>query len=101
MLLAALSTEAFVNVYLKCQDVVTAKRRKYKAIVSIRLTVRSKVNGFPASSNISKAAVKLVVLLLPGLWTFAVRHSRHFVGVCFSVGAHLYTYFCCKAHKIS
>ena len=27
MLVAALSTEAFVNVYVKCQDVVTAKPR--------------------------------------------------------------------------
>ena len=110
MLVAALSTEAFVNVYVKCQDVVTAKPRyvsrgavvgkigntsvlpRFYGIHRIRrrqwryarnvaatkvvlpaknlpwlpwlvhLTVRRKVNGFPASSNISKAAVPSTLL---------------------------------------
>ena len=61
LLVAALSTEAFVNVYLKCQDVVAAKRAVSKICI-VRLTVRRKVNGFPASSNISKAAVPSTLL---------------------------------------
>ena len=93
LLVAALSTEAFVNVYLKCQDVVAAKRAVSKICI-VRLTVRRKVNGFPASSNISKAAVKSVVLLLPGLWTAEERRSAAWRGRRAAV-------FCCSAKEFS
>ena len=46
MLVAALSTEAFVNVYVKCQDVVTAKPRYVSMGAVVGKTGKTSVLNF-------------------------------------------------------
>ena len=46
MLVAALSTEAFVNVYVKCQDVVTAKPRYVSRGAVVGKTGKTSVLNF-------------------------------------------------------
>ena len=90
MLVAALSTEAFVNVYVKCQDVVTAKPRYVSTFDSEKKSKR--LSGIQQHFK-GRGAVNSVVLLLPGLWT------ARCTGVQYSVGAHLSTCFCYKVYK--
>ena len=46
LLVAALSTEAFVNVYVKCQDVVTAKPRYVSMAAVVGKTGKTSVLNF-------------------------------------------------------